>query len=184
MTNSITLVDLSEKMLEAAKKNTPPKFAGNVEYINADLHSFGSSDKFDVVLCIGVLAHVVSVEETVAKVSELLRPGGRCLFQVTDNDKIVGKLMNAYYSVHDTFQRHSRYSLNKLGLSQVVSLARRYQLTLLGKRQYLSPFLGMGRLPNEWLFKYELFTLTHDWISRLGSETISLYRKNSGDVWQ
>jgi 2-polyprenyl-3-methyl-5-hydroxy-6-metoxy-1,4-benzoquinol methylase len=89
-TNHITLVDLSDNMLEIARKNTPETLKTNVDYINTDLQKYEAGEKFDVVICIGVLAHVVSVEETVAKVVRFLKPGGRCIFQITDADQYLG----------------------------------------------------------------------------------------------
>lgn len=177
-TNQITLVDISEKMLELARNNTSDIYIENSEYINSDLLSYETNEQFDIVLCIGVLAHVDSIEQTIAKVSSLLKPGGRCIIQITDNDKMTGKFINTYNGVRNLFDSLSRYSLNKTGLSQIVSLAHRNKLTLVTKRQYLSPLLGMGMLSDEWLYKYEYFTLTHDFFSKFGSETLGLYKKD------
>ncbi len=176
-TNRLVLVDLSKKMLYAAKKNTPEKYKEKVEFINSDLFSYKSDELFDVVFCIGVLAHVHSIDETITKISRLLKPGGRCVLQTTDNDKLTGKFMNTYYSIKNSFSPSIKYSLNKIGQSHIMSLAQSNGLKLVGIRRYLSPFLGLGKMPNEWLFKYEHYTLTHDFLSKFGSETHSLFIK-------
>jgi len=177
--NRIVLLDLSENMLAVAKENTPESLRNMVQYVHADLREYHTEELFDIVLCIGVLAHVVSVEETITKISELLKPGGRCVIQITDNDQMSGKFMNAYYRVRNKASQTNSYPLNKTGLSSIVSSATRHGLTLLQKRRYLAPFLGMGKMPNEWLFKYELFTMRQHFISRFGSEAVGLYQRDS-----
>jgi 2-polyprenyl-3-methyl-5-hydroxy-6-metoxy-1,4-benzoquinol methylase len=56
--NSVTMLDLSWAMLERARANTPPEYRSRVDYVNADLLDFEAERPYDVVLCIGVLAHV------------------------------------------------------------------------------------------------------------------------------
>ena len=178
-TNHLTLVDLSNNMLEIAMKNTPETLKTNVRYINTDLQHYESREKFDVVICIGVLAHVVSVRETIAKVARLLKPSGRCIFQITDADQYLGKFIVNFYRVHD-FVLHSRgYSVNKTHLSYITDTAYFNRLVFLDKRQYWSILPGMGKMPNAWLWKYQFFTLTHSLLLHMGSEVIVCYVKES-----
>lgn len=177
-TNQITLVDLSDAMLKIARQNTPETLKTNVNYINTDLHTFESRDKFDVVICIGVLAHVVSIEDTVAKVAGFLKPGGRCIFQITDADHFLGKFLVNFYRIRDFVVHFRGYSVNKTRLSYIKYLAHINRLTFLDKRQYWSILPAMGKMPNKWLWNYQIFTLTHDALSRMGSEVILFYEKS------
>jgi 2-polyprenyl-3-methyl-5-hydroxy-6-metoxy-1,4-benzoquinol methylase len=174
-TNYITLVDLSDKMLDIARANTPEALKTNVNYINADLEKYETAEKFDIVLCIGVLAHVLSIEETIVKVSGFLKPGGRCIFQITDTDHCFGKFLRAFYWVRGISRYSNRYTLNDTRLSYIIKLTHLSRLILLDKRQYWSIFPGMGKMPNKWLWKYQFYTLTHDSLSQMGSEIILLY---------
>src|SRR5438552_742750 len=65
---SLTLVDLSSAMLERAVRATPIEYRSRVQYVNLDLSDFHSTQKYDVVLCLGLLAHVESIEQTIERV--------------------------------------------------------------------------------------------------------------------
>lgn len=177
--NHLTLVDLSDNMLEIARKNTPETLKKNVNYINADLQRYETEEKFDVVICIGVLAHVTSVEETIAKVARFLKLGGRCIFQITDTDCYLGKFLMTFYRVRNFIVRSRGYVVNETHLSYITNLTHCNRLTFLDKRQYWSILPGMGKMPNKWLWKYQVFTLTHDPLWRMGSEVILVYVKES-----
>ena len=177
--NRIVLLDLSDKMLELAKKNTPEEVRESVEFVNSSVDEFEPGRQFDVVLVIGVLAHVSSVEGLIRRITQLLKPGGRCVIQSTDNDKLTGKWMNFYYRLRDALRGKRRHRLNIISGTKVTALAREHGLRQIAGRRYCSPMLGMGNLPNEWLYRYELYTLTNRWISRMGSETVRLYVKDA-----
>jgi 2-polyprenyl-3-methyl-5-hydroxy-6-metoxy-1,4-benzoquinol methylase len=177
--NHIALVDISAAMLEVAKQKTPPWLRTKVDFVNTNLADYAPKDLFDIVLCIGVLAHVASVEDTVAQVSELMKPGGRCILQITDNGRIFGRILS-FYSKLRTILSYG-YALNQTTSAQLVRLSSRNRLALHGEHHYLSPFPGMGRMPNRWLFNYQLFTLHNPFFSRLGSESILLFSKQGHD---
>lgn len=175
--NRLTLVDLSERMLERARLNTSGALKRNVEYINRDFLNLTWKDSFDVVLCVGVLAHVVSVEHAVAQVATFLRPGGRCILQVTDNERLIAKIDCLYQSKQVRAQSYG-YSINSPTLAQIVSLAKSNGLKLRDGRRYSLLLPGMGKLPNRWLYKYQLQTLNNRFLSRYGSEVILLFSKD------
>src|SRR5579863_8950222 len=81
---SLTLVDTSQNMLEAARSQTPSELRTNVEYVNEDSSRYQSPSKYDLVLCLGLLAHVDSVESAIRNIAELLKADGRCVLQITD----------------------------------------------------------------------------------------------------
>ena len=91
--NRITLVDRSRPMLERARENTPEHFRDRVGYVNHDILGFQPSELYDVVICVGVLAHVTSIESAVAKIASLVRPGGRCIIEFTDAAQPLGALL-------------------------------------------------------------------------------------------
>lgn len=176
-TNHITLVDLSDNMLDIARENTPKTLKTHVSYINMDLQQYETRGQFDVVLCIGVLAHVVSVAETVTKVASFLKPGGRCIFQITDADQCLGKFLVTFYRVWDFIVPTRGYTVNATRLSYMAHVTHCHRLRLLDKQQYCSILPGMGKIPNTWLEKYQMFMLTHNVLSRMGSEVLLLYVK-------
>jgi 2-polyprenyl-3-methyl-5-hydroxy-6-metoxy-1,4-benzoquinol methylase len=171
----ITLVDVSTGMLDIAKQATPRYLSEKVDYINTDIDHYTAEGRFDVVLCIGVLAHVASLEDTVARISGYLKPGGRCIVQITDNDRLFGRILNSYNSRR---ARHSYgYAFTPTGSAQLLQLASRHGLSLQREHHYLSPFPGMRLLPDRWLFHLERLALSRPSLSALGSERLFLFTK-------
>jgi len=60
--NTITFVDISEKMLKKVSKNVPTDLISNVVLINNSFDALSDDELFDIVICVGVIAHVPSVE--------------------------------------------------------------------------------------------------------------------------
>lgn len=176
-TNTIVLLDLSAEMLNLARQNTPAEFRTTIQYTNGDLQTYQSQEQFDVILCLGVLAHVDSVEHTIAKIASLLKPGGSCVVQMTDNGSLGGRLLNTAYNVRNRITVAHEYTLNMTYFTHLATFAHNNGMNIVKERRYLAPFPGMGRLPNDWLLKYQLYTLRRPALSKIGSEVICLLRK-------
>ena len=71
----ITAIDLSEKMLEIAKR----KYSfDNVSFILGDIADVAlPQSNFDVIMCYSVFPHFQDKPETVSRMAELLKPDGR-----------------------------------------------------------------------------------------------------------
>ncbi len=177
--NHITLVDFSDQMLKVAKSRAPQEFDATADYINMNFMEFDESEQYDIVLCIGVLAHVDSVEEAIAKVGKLLKPGGRCVFQITDTDQFMGRLQHRLNAVRRAIKRQKKHEQNKLGFNTVRTIAARNDIQFVDRKRYMIrlPIPGMGRLPSEWLMKFDLFTMRTPALGRHGAETVALFRK-------
>jgi len=169
----VVMVDLSEKMLSIAKMRVPPKWATNVQFVQADLASLQLTARFDLVLCIGVLAHVVSVERCIDRLANFLMPGGYCVLQITRNDYKVAKLLSLYESWRD----RSGYQLTTMNLASVIALCQENGLKYLRSTSYAPLLPGMGILPNFVLFEYQKYSMlpVFKWIC---SETMVLFQKS------
>jgi ubiquinone/menaquinone biosynthesis C-methylase UbiE len=178
--NHVTMLDLSAQMLERARHNTPPEKREHVAYVNANILDFTPDIHYDVVLCLGVLAYVDSVEAAIARVAELLRPGGRCILEINDSGQVSGKLLDCYRSLRHFFKLPLRLpaDMNKITLPEVVALTARHNLKLKSVRRHLLLLPGMRRLPVGWLLKYNLFVLKHPSLATHGSEAILLCAKD------
>jgi ubiquinone/menaquinone biosynthesis C-methylase UbiE len=175
--NHLTLVDISQNMLEVAREATPPGLRTNVEYVNEDLALQVVSGKYDLVLCLGVLAHVDAVEATITKIADMLKVDGRCILQITDADRIMGKLTGLYCGLRNQLRGLYPIAMNKTGVRKVRSLASQVKMECLAERRYASPLPGMGRIPLTWRRKYQLLTLNTPWLSRHSAEVILLFAK-------
>jgi len=77
----VTAVDFSRTMLAEAKARTEAAgLSGNCRFVNSDVSSLELAERFDVIMGVTVLQHVLGEErltQTVARLARMLRPGGR-----------------------------------------------------------------------------------------------------------
>src|SRR5208282_2661858 len=65
----LTLLDVSPNMLSLVRSRVPEGLIANVELVNADfLTTPLGSELYDVVICVGVLAHVRSPRDVIARI--------------------------------------------------------------------------------------------------------------------
>jgi ubiquinone/menaquinone biosynthesis C-methylase UbiE len=176
--NILTLIDLSDRMLDLAKLNTPKNFIGSYTFLNSNFLEFVPNQLFDIVMCIGVLAHVPSISDAIDKIFDFLKPGGQCLVQFTDHSKLNSKINSAYYSLSAFIHGNPyKYSLQKITYDGLLEIVKKRKFELINQCRYSLLFPGMGHLPDNFLFRYQLFTLRTSWISHYGSEVIILLKK-------
>jgi 2-polyprenyl-3-methyl-5-hydroxy-6-metoxy-1,4-benzoquinol methylase len=175
--NRLTLIDLSGGMLERARRNVPAGLEHAMDFRQMDFRALDQPGAFDVVLCMGVLAHVDSVAEGVKKVASLLKPGGRALFQITDDDTIVARLHSVVRGLQAMTGRKVAYQTNLTTLTDLLALMQESNLQVVEQCRYSLLLPGMGRLPNRWLFRYQLASLDRPFLSRFGMDVVLLARK-------
>jgi 2-polyprenyl-3-methyl-5-hydroxy-6-metoxy-1,4-benzoquinol methylase len=120
--NSLLLLDVSEKMLEITKDNAG-RDSGNIRLLQADILEYTTGEKFDIIICIGVLAHVRSVEEVITKISSLLIDRGICVLQFTNSANIVGWFNRFYFNLKAKLKHTRNYSLNKISLKNIQNIS-------------------------------------------------------------
>lgn len=177
--NSLTLVDISQNMLDVAISQTPGGRRANVEYVNEDSSRYQSLSKYDLVLCLGLLAHVDSVESTIGNIAELLKANGRCVLQITDADRTLGKLTGAYCNLRNRVNHRYPRNMNRIGMEFISALAAKFNMKCVAERRYSGLLPGMGRLPIDWRRRFQLLTLHTSWLSKHCSEAILLFTKTA-----
>jgi ubiquinone/menaquinone biosynthesis C-methylase UbiE len=175
--NRLTLIDLSKAMLERARSNVPQGLEATVRLLQMDFRAFDSPGAFDVVLCIGVLAHVDSIDEAVRKVASFLKPGGRAVFQITDSDTLVARIHTFARKLKSWVGGDVRYQTNPVTLQGLREVLARSAFQILDERRYSLILPGMGKLPNNWLFRYQLASLAWPSLGRLGMDVVLLAQK-------
>lgn len=123
----VTLVDTSPAMLERALKAVPDLHRDRVRIVETSIADLEDTAQYDLVLAIGVLAHVSDLPGTLAKVAALVAPNGRAIVQLTDAGTLQGAMI-AVWSYLSTPRRG--YPLHRLTEQQVVSTLARHQLEL------------------------------------------------------
>lgn len=143
----LTQMDLSSSMTAIARSNVPPALADRVEIRNEDfaVASFGDR-KFDLIVTVGVMAHVDSPDEFIAKIKSLLVPGGTLIVEFTDAFHFVGKVGRFWSRLKETVAP-AKYSTNKLSSAKVFEIVHRHGFKLVSTYRYSRvPVLGFNRL--------------------------------------
>jgi len=144
---TLTLLDLSTQMLSIAQSQVPPTVRQNVQAINQNflaanlvLHSF------DVIICLGFLAHVDSPKAVIEKIAQLLRPSGVVIMQSTDSSGFPSRLGIAYRRILESLGRMNyRYTLTTS--AQVIEMFADRGLPLSNIYRYSLPGLpGIDRI--------------------------------------
>jgi ubiquinone/menaquinone biosynthesis C-methylase UbiE len=152
----LTLLDLSAKMLELASRKIPAERSNDVELING---SFLGADlepqSFDLILCIGVLAHVESPSAVVAEVSRLAKPGATVILEFTDSFHFWGVPIVLYQQCLKLL-RPEPYALNRLKSRQVIGFCHEYGLKERALYRYGLPPIGVSKFAGQ----EEMFQMT------------------------
>jgi ubiquinone/menaquinone biosynthesis C-methylase UbiE len=132
----LTLVDVSSAMIAAARSNVPAELKENVELLNSDLMTAPlEAHSFDLIVCLGVLAHVESPQATLERIATLLRPGGTLMLEFTDAFHPVGRLGMFYHRLRQPF-KPSNFSPNLLSQRDVLGMLKTTQLRVISTYRY------------------------------------------------
>ena len=173
--NQITFIDLSKKMIDLARKNTPQKFLDRCKYLNLDFYEYFPDQPFDIVLCIGVLAHLDDLEKTIENISRFLKSGGLCVVQFTDHQSLIAKINAFFRKLQKNFYQ---YSLQRFSYSEIIDIFGSKGFRLINDCRYSLLVPGLGRLSDKFLYFYQLYTLESKCLSKFGSEVVLLLQKN------
>jgi 2-polyprenyl-3-methyl-5-hydroxy-6-metoxy-1,4-benzoquinol methylase len=157
----LVLVDLSEVMIDKAREKTAPALVKNVTYTVGDIYSFQSEEQFDLVICVGVLAHVPSVEQLITKIGSLLKYDGYLVLQFTESNSLFG-----WFNYQFMKTSYGGYEVNKTSQNYLGPLLANQKLRVLEKRTYSDSSMGLGKLNTELAYGFKLMT------SRLNLPTV------------
>jgi 2-polyprenyl-3-methyl-5-hydroxy-6-metoxy-1,4-benzoquinol methylase len=147
--NRLTLLDLSERMLELARKKVPAECAGDVDFIHGEFMGANlEPHSFDLILCIGVLAHVDSPGAVIARVAELAKPGAWVILEFTDSFHFWGVPVVLYQKLLKLL-RPEPYKLNRLRKRQVVDWCRESGLSEKALYRYGLPPVGSSMVADQ-----------------------------------
>lgn len=142
----LTLVDVSTNMLEFARKEIPAAEKGKVELINGDFFRLQlPEESYDLVICLGILAHVNSPAELLKKISSMVRPGGMLIIQNTDSSHFYSYLIRMYLGLKNIISRQP-YKFNKVTSRFVEETLKENKFSLEKKFRYNQSFLGFSNL--------------------------------------
>src|SRR6266480_3837148 len=88
--NHATVVDVSPAMLQTAKDLLTSQIKNaELEFVQSDVFNFKPSDShFDLLLCLGLIAHTGRLDILLPRLKSMLPPGGRIILQTTLTDHL------------------------------------------------------------------------------------------------
>jgi ubiquinone/menaquinone biosynthesis C-methylase UbiE len=152
----LTLLDVATNMLAIAKNRIPAERASDVEVINASFLGCNlKPESFDLILCIGVLAHVDSPAAVVAEIARIAKPGACVVLEFTDSFHFWNIPSVVYYRLLRLF-RSATWALNRLKNSDVMGLCGQNGLSPTALYRYGLPPVGTDKI----LGQEEMYRLT------------------------
>ncbi|MBS1636795.1 MAG: class I SAM-dependent methyltransferase [Bacteroidetes bacterium] len=154
-TKKLSLVDISANMLAIASENIPETQRYKTECINDDFFKLDiPPGSYDLVICLGLLAHVNSPEQLLRKISGIIKPGGMLIIQNTDASHFYSHLIRFYLGLKGLIRKQP-YKLNKVKASFLEQVLHEEGFRREAAYRYNQSFLGFSNLfSNE--KKYEL----------------------------
>lgn len=168
--NKLDYLDISENMINIVKSNLNQNQLKANNLIVGEVLSYDFNKRYDIILCVGVLAHVSSVNSVINKTKNLLKEDGCIIFQFTNYSNIMGKILIGYYKMVASHPNSNlKHSLNKITLKHFINQIELNNLEIDGVYSYLSLLPGMGRLSKSIRLEYQTKTLKNGF-SFFGSE--------------
>lgn len=151
----LTMMDFSENMIATAKKRVSDDQKSKVDFVHGDFysHDFGEN-QYDMVMNIGILAHISNPHEFVKETMKLVKPGGYLIMQNTDSEHWFAKLIHLYLAMRRAVGK-DKYKLNKVAQKDLLSQITAGGFELKDSFKYNQSFLGLSRFFSNDL-KYKL----------------------------
>ena len=143
--NRLTLMDLSRNMTALTTSNIPEALVRTVEVLNGNFMTTElSPEPFDLIVTVGVLAHVDCPDAFLNRIRQHLRPGGHLILEFTDCRHFVGRMGRALDRLKEKLAP-AKYQTNKLSFLDVAALLEKHQFRLVDSFRYSRiplPLLG------------------------------------------
>ena len=110
--NHATIVDVSPAMLQSAKDLLTSQIKNaELEFVQSDVFNFKPTDsRFDLILCLGLIAHTGRLDILLQHLKSMLTPGGRIILQTTLLDHLGTRITRAITSRRELDRRGYRIS--------------------------------------------------------------------------
>jgi ubiquinone/menaquinone biosynthesis C-methylase UbiE len=145
--SNLTLLDLSTSMVALAMEKVPENLTANVTIRNGNFMTTSfDQQSFDLIVTVGVMAHVDSPDAFIERVKSLLRPGGSLIIEFTDCRHIVGSL-GRFWGRLKELAAPAKYRTNRLSFSEVAPIFEKHGLILESVFRYSRiPLPGVDRI--------------------------------------
>ena len=167
-----TIVDISPAMLQSAKELLTSQITNaELEFIKSDVFTFRPSDSnFDLILCLGLIAHVGRLGTLLAHLKSMLTPSGRIILQTTLTDHAGIQIVRALTTRRELVKRG--YRISWFSQRDIIEGCRRSELAILDMRRH-SLAIPFGDRFSRWA-NFQLEKRFQKWASRHGADAIYL----------
>ena len=169
-----TIVDISPEMLGHARAHiarTVRRPSASLQFVPADIFEFLPADSlelYDLVLCLGLIAHTGRLEELLTNMKSLLAPGGKILLQSTLLDHPGTRIVRALTA--ERYRRKHGYYIHYFTAHEIEEACKRCGLFIQETRRFA---VGVPFGDKVWAKgNYRLETYGRNWAERHGSEAI------------
>lgn len=170
--NHATVVDVSARMLQSAKQLLTSRIKNaEIQFVQSDVFNFKPPDsRFDLILCLGLIAHTGRLDILLPHLKSMLTPGGRIILQTTLTDHFGTRIVRTLTSRSELTRRGYRISwFSQRNISDACDLAG---LRILETRRHS---LGVPFGDRMWPWaNFQLETRLEKWASRHGADAIYL----------
>jgi len=170
--NHATVVDISSEMLQSARELLTSQIKNaEVEFVQSDVFNFKPSGSgFDLILCLGLIAHTGRLESLLQHLKSMLASGGRIILQTTLINHFGMRIVRALSSRRELAQRG--YRISWFSEQDITDACRITGLQILEKRRHA---LGIpfGDRMWPWL-NFQLEKGLQGWSTRHGADAIYL----------
>jgi ubiquinone/menaquinone biosynthesis C-methylase UbiE len=167
-----TIVDISPAMLQRAKELLTSQITNaELEFIKSDVFTFRPSDSnFDLILCLGLIAHVGRLDTLLAHLKSMLAPSGRIILQTTLTDHAGTRIVRALTTRGELAQRG--YRISWFSQRDIADACHAVGLRIVEMRRH-SLGIPFGDRFSRWA-NFQLEKRFQKWASRHGADAIYL----------
>jgi ubiquinone/menaquinone biosynthesis C-methylase UbiE len=167
-----TVADISPAMLQSAKELLTSQIANTeLEFVQSDVFNFKpSEDGFDLILCLGLIAHTGRLDILLPHLKSMLTPGGRIILQTTLLDHLGTRIVRALTSRRELAGRG--YRISWFSQRDVADACHDAGLQVLDVRRH-SVGIPFGDRFWPWA-NFQLEQRLQHWTSRHGADAIYL----------
>ncbi len=174
----IDLVDISEAMLAVASAIS---WKGEIHLNRCNASQYSPSGTYDLILSIGILAHIDSIDRLLEVISVASSKGTNLIVQVSDSEKILTRIQILYASIAGVFGTR-KYKLNSVRLSEVADELASRGFVEIDRYSYVSSIPIIAKIISKKMKRKFISRVFGDLInnkrSRWGNDCIVLYRKS------
>jgi ubiquinone/menaquinone biosynthesis C-methylase UbiE len=173
-----TVVDISPAMLQSAEELLGSQITNtDLKFVRSDVFNFKPSDSsFDLILCLGLIAHVGRLDILLPHLKSMLAPGGRIILQTTLTDHVGARIVRTLTARRELTRRG--YRISWFSQRDIADACNRAGLRIVETRRHS---LGIPFGDRLWPWaNFRLETRLQKWASWHGADAIYLLAPNAG----